>query len=182
MSQTTKKVMAATLKKMMESKPFDKITVVHLVEECEINRQTFYYHFQDIYELLGWIYKNEALVKIKNYKSYDTWQEGLLIIFSYVKENAKFCLNTFHSVGKEHLNDFLYDVTYELLINVVKEIAKDKNVKEKDLKFIADFYSFAFIGILTNWMKEGMKEEPLVIVDNINKLIEGNAERVLRNY
>ncbi|GKX29706.1 TetR family transcriptional regulator [Vallitalea longa] len=182
MSKTTKKAMASTLKRMMESTPFDKISVVNLVEECGINRQTFYYHFQNIYELLGWIYKNEALKKIKDYKSYDTWQEGLLIIFSYVKDNAKFCLNTFNSVGREHLNDFLYNITFKILVDIVKEITADKNIKEEELKFVADFYSFAVIGILTNWMKEGMKQEPKEIVNNVNKLIEGNADRILKNF
>lgn len=172
MSNTTKLAIAKTLKKMMESTPFDKISVVNLVEECGINRQTFYYHFQNIYELLGFIYKDEALKKIKNYKSYDTWQEGLLIIFSYVKDNATFCLNTFNSVGREHLNDFLYKVTFKVLIDIVKEVTVDKDIKEDQLNFITDFYSFAFIGILTKWMKEGMKQEPEEIVESVNMLVK----------
>lgn len=179
MSRTTKKVIASSLKKMMKTTPFDKISVVHLVSECEINRQTFYYHFQDIYELLGWIYKNEALVKINDYTTYDTWQEGFLKIFLYVQDNDKFCMNTFRSLARDHLDNFLYEITFELLIKVVNEIADGLEVDKQKMKFIANFYSFAFIGILTNWMKEGMKEDPEIIVSNINKLIEGDIKRTL---
>ena len=54
----------------METESFEKITVKDIVEDCGVNRQTFYYHFQDIYELLGWIYKTEAVEGIAGYKTY----------------------------------------------------------------------------------------------------------------
>ena len=52
MSEITKKALAASLKKLLEQKTLDKITVVDLAEDCGVNRQTFYYHFQDIYDLV----------------------------------------------------------------------------------------------------------------------------------
>ncbi|WP_202710329.1 dihydroxyacetone kinase transcriptional activator DhaS [Sporosalibacterium faouarense] len=182
MVQSTKRVIADTLKEFMNTKPFDKISVVDIVNKCEINRQTFYYHFQDKYELLGWIFKEEALSKIKNYKTYATWQEGFLKIFLYVKDNRKLCMNTFRSLARDHLDNFLYDITFKLLIDVVNEIADESEVQDKELRFIANFYSFAFIGILTNWMIEGMKENPEEIINNINKLIEGDIKRAIEKY
>ena len=55
MSQTTKRALAQSLKHLMEQKPLEKITVVDISEDCGVNRQTFYYHFQDIYDLIEWI-------------------------------------------------------------------------------------------------------------------------------
>lgn len=178
----TKRAIADTLKEMMKTTSFDKISVVELVNECGINRQTFYYHFADIYDLLGWIYKNEALRRIDHYKTYNTWQEGFLRIFLYVKENGEFCMNTFRSLGREHLDHFLYEITFDLLIGVINEVAEEFDVEEKHRRFIANFYCFAFIGILTNWMKEGMKEDPEIIIDDLNKLIEGDIKRALKKY
>lgn len=60
MSQTTKRALAASLKKLLSDKPLDKITVTDIAEDCGVNRQTFYYHFQDIYDLVEWIYTSEA--------------------------------------------------------------------------------------------------------------------------
>lgn len=88
-------------------------------------------------------------------------------------------MNTFRSLARDHLDNFLYEITFELLIKVVNEIADGLKVDKQKLNFIANFYSFAFIGILTNWMKEGMKEDPEIIVSNINKLIEGDIKRIL---
>lgn len=60
MSQMTKKSLAVSLKKMLAQKPLEKIKVIDITEDCEVNRQTFYYHFKDIYDLLEWVYTNEA--------------------------------------------------------------------------------------------------------------------------
>lgn len=80
-SYLTKKALAQSLKHLMEHTPLNKISVKHLVDDCGLNRQTFYYHFQDIFELLGWIYKTEAVESIAEYRSYNTWTDGFYRIF-----------------------------------------------------------------------------------------------------
>lgn len=182
MAHKTKKELGITLKKLMQTKPFDKISVIDIVNECNYNRQTFYYHFQDKYELLGWIYKNEALTQLNEYKKFDNWQEDFLKIFSYVKYNRKFCMNTLKSLGRDHFDDFLFHITYDILMEVVNEVAKDYNIAEKDCQFIAEFYSFAFAGILTHWMQQGMKENAKDIIDNLNKLVEGTMKKAIAKY
>ncbi len=76
MAQTTKRALAASLKKLLAQKPLDKITIVDIVTDCEVNRQTFYYHFQDIYDLMDWIFVSEATQVIQGKKTYNTWQQG----------------------------------------------------------------------------------------------------------
>lgn len=53
-SQQTKQELSSALKKLMETKPLNRITIRELVEACGVNRKTFYYHFEDIYSLLKW--------------------------------------------------------------------------------------------------------------------------------
>ena len=60
MSELTKKALAVSLKKLLSKKELSKITISNITDECGVNRQTFYYHFKDIYDLLEWIYKNEV--------------------------------------------------------------------------------------------------------------------------
>lgn len=182
MSQTTKKALAASLKKLMEHSTLDKITVKDVVKDCGVNRQTFYYHFQDIYDLLGWIYRTEALASIADFRSYETWQQGFLMIFHYISKNKDFCISSFRSLGREHLERFLYDITFDLLMNVVNELSKDTTVGEEEKRFIANFYSYGFIGLLMVWLSKGMKEDPDKIVDDLNKLIEGDIKRAMKKY
>jgi len=182
MSMTTKKALAATLKKLMQKASLDKITVKEIVEDCGVNRQTFYYHFQDIYDLLGWIYKSEALESIDHYKTYDTWQQGFFKIFQYVEENRAVCLNTFHSLGREHLEQFLYSVCYNLLIDVVEEVVQDNDISQEYKSFIANFYKFGFVGLMLEWLKSGTKEKPEEIIDKLSKLIDGNISKAIEKY
>ena len=182
MSQMTKKTLGGALKNRMETEPFDKITVKDIVEDCGVNRQTFYYHFQDIYDLLGWIYKTEAVESISHLKTYKNWQKGFLKIFEYVRENRAFCLNTYHSVGREHLELFLYDVVFKMLMDVLDEVALNSSIKKDCKSFIADFYTLAFIGILLNWLRTGLKEKPEQIVRDVSCLLEGELERAIRKF
>lgn len=182
MSLLTKKALASSLKKLMKKRPLGKITIKDLVADCGVNRQTFYYHFQDIYYLLGWIYNTEVLDSVSDYSTYETWQQGFLKIFQYVSENREFCMNSYHSLGREYLESFLYDVVFDLLMKVVEEVASGEQVKQEDKKFIADFYTFAFSGIMLNWMKGGLKENPELIIKKLSILIEGDIEKAIKKY
>lgn len=60
MANLTKKALAASVMKLLESKPLDKITIKDITDECGVTRNTFYYHFQDIYDLCSWIFISRA--------------------------------------------------------------------------------------------------------------------------
>lgn len=179
MAQTTKKALAASLKKLLEKKPLDKITVIDIVEDCEVNRQTFYYHFKDIYDLVEWIYTSEATKALGGKKTYDTWQQGFLQIFEYVLRNKAFVINTYHSANREHLQRYLYNETYILLIGVVEEKAAGMPVRDDDKAFIANFYKYAFVGLMLEWIRTGMKEDPSSIIDRLSILIHGDIADAL---
>lgn len=182
MSQMTKKAFAVSLKKMLNEKTLDKIKISDITQDCEVNRQTFYYHFKDIYDLLEWIYTNEATKALDGKKTYDTWQQGFTQILNYIQENKTFVLNTFNSVSREYLERYLYNETYILLMGVIEEKSKYIMVREKDKMFIADFYKYAFTGLILNWVKRGMKENPTDIIKSLNTLISGNIEEALERY
>lgn len=182
MSQITKKALSASLKKLLSQKPLDKITVIDIVEDCEVNRQTFYYHFQDIYDLVEWMFLTGAAAALNGKKTYDTWQQGFLQVFEYALENKDLVINTYHSMSRDQLERYLYDVTYNLLIGVVEEQASGMAVNENDKKFIADFYKFAFVGLMLDWIRRGMKDDPKKIVEHISTLIQGDIKRALEKY
>lgn len=181
-SHITKKALANSLKELMKDTPLNKLSVKDIVDKCGLNRQTFYYHFQDIFDLVEWIYKTEAVESIDQYRSYDTWTDGFYRIFIYIENNKAFCLNTLNSLGRNHLDMYLYSVTNDLLLGVVNEVASGMMVREEDRKFIANFYTLAFTGLVIQWMKDGMKESPKIIIEKLSELIEGNFIKALQRY
>jgi len=91
-------------------------------------------------------------------------------------------MNTLHSLGRSHLDVFLYSVTNDLIMGVVNEISCDMHVREEDKKFLANFYTLAFIGLLIQWMNDGMKEKPEIIIEKLSELVEGNFRKALERY
>ena len=85
MSDITKRAMSYALKNLLRTKPLNKITVQDIADECGVNRQTFYYHFQDIYDLVEWTCIEDTEKVLKENKTYETWQEGFLAVFTLAK-------------------------------------------------------------------------------------------------
>lgn len=182
MSQTTKRALEASLKNLLLQKPLDKITINDIAEDCGINRMTFYYHFRDIFDLVEWSCVEDATKALEGKKTYDTWQQGFLHIFEAVLANKPFIMNVYHSVSREQVEIYLYKLTYNLMVGVVEEKAEGMTVREEDKKFIADFYKFAFVGLMLDWIKNGMREEPKIIIERLDLLVHGNITYALNNY
>ena len=179
MSQVTKRALAASLKHLLLQKPLHKITINDIAEDCGINRMTFYYHFKDIYDLIEWTCEEDASRALAGQKTYDTWQQGLLQIFEAVQENKPFIMNVYHSVSREQVENYLYKLTYELLIGVVREKAEGMSVREEDQEFLATVYKYAFVGLMLDWIKNDMKGDPEVIVDRRAQVMYGNVAAAL---
>lgn len=182
MSQTTKRALAESLKNLLRKKPLDKVTILDIAEDCGINRMTFYYHFKDIYDLVEWICIEDAAKVINGKKTYDTWQQGFLQVFEAVQENKPFIMNVYHSVSREQVEAYLYKLAYDLLIGVVEEESAGMKVLESDKKFIADFFKYGFTGLMLDWIKNDMKEDPQRIIDRLSTLISGDVTQALNQW
>ena len=184
MSQITKKALSASLKNLLHQKPLSKITISDIAEDCGVSRMTFYYYFSDIYDLVEWTCMEDASRAVAGNKTYGTWQLGFYNIFEAVLENRSFVANVYHSVSREHIEQYLYEVTYGLLADVIEEAAErlGLTVRDEDKRFIADFYKYAFVGLLLAWIRDGMKEEPERIIARLSILIHGDVERALKKY
>lgn len=170
------------MKKLAFQYPLNKLTIKQITDDCGINRQTFYYHFHDIFNLVEWIYADEAARAIGENRTYDTWQEGYLRIFHYIEENRDFVLRTYHSFSREHLEHYLHDLTYRLLIAVINEKQKGRKVREEDKAFIAHFYKYGFVGLILDWIEKDMKEDPDLIIQRLGVLIYGDIEKALEKF
>lgn len=182
MSNTTKQALEASLKRMMLKKPLDKITIRDITEDCGISRMAFYYHFKDIYDLVEWACMEDASQALQGKKTYDTWQEGLLQIFEAVLENKPFILNAYRCISRDQMESFLFKLTYGLIRGVVDEKSQGTAISEADKAFIADFYKYSFVGIMLDWIKQGMHEDYQAIVQKISTTMQGNVSHSIQNF
>lgn len=182
MSEITKRALENSLKSLLLKKPFTKITINDIAEDCGINRMTFYYHFKDIYDLVEWACLEDARRVLDEKKTHDTWQEGLLNIFDEVLKNKPFILNVYKCVDREHVENYLKPLTDNLIMGVIDEQSRDMSVRDEDKKFIARVYSYVFIGVMLDWIKDDMQVEPESIVDNLSKLIKDTIAEALSRF
>ncbi len=142
----------------------------------------FYYHFKDIYDLVEWACMEDASQALQGKKTYDTWQEGLLQIFEAVLENKPFILNAYRCISRDQMESFLFKLTYGLIRGVVDEKSQGTAISEADKAFIADFYKYSFVGIMLDWIKQGMHEDYQAIVQKISTTMQGNVSHSIQNF
>ncbi|GGF76090.1 TetR family transcriptional regulator [Paenibacillus albidus] len=181
-SQITKFALARSLKKLMLSYPLPKITIRQLTADCGVTRITFYNHFHDIYELLGWVYQTEIIKGLEEYRNCAGWKEGFLKVLNYIQINKTICQNTFHSLGREHLEKFLYSVIYDVMIEIINELGQPLDLQPQAKEEIADFYTLALLEQVIQWMRAGAHTDPMELVCKVGRLMDGSILRSMENY
>lgn len=182
MANTTKLALEASLKKLLLQKKLDKITIQDLTSDCGISRMTFYYHFKDIYDLVEWACVEDGTKALQGKKTYDTWQEGMCQIFEAVMENKPFIMNVYHCINREKIEHYLYKLTYALIADVVEEKCGGMNLEKTDQQFIAEFYKYGFVGVMLDWIDQGMKEDYKRIVEQLSLTLYGSISNSIHNF
>ena len=182
MSNTTKLALEASLKKLLQHRKIDKITISDITSDCGISRMSFYYHVKDIYELVEWVCVEDGKRALQGKKTYDTWQEGFIQIFEAVMENKTFIQNINGVVGRDKIENYLYKLTYELIAGVVEEKCRGVDIKKEDKDFIAQFYKYGFVGVMLEWIDHGMKDDYRMIVEKMSVTLHGNIANSIHNF
>ena len=174
MAPSTKLALANALKSLLQKKFLDDITVKEIVEDCEVNRQTFYYHFQDIYDLLRWLLHHETEQALRDAP---TWQEALRTAFRYIQENHMVIFHVYRSDGRDYLDSHFFTLARALVISLLDREGSPEALSSRDREFLIDFYMYALAGTLLGWLADDMKEDPEELVNRICRLLEGEFQR-----
>lgn len=185
MKNNTKNELGRALYTLLGKKNLDRITVADITGLCGLNRQTFYYHFHDVYELAEWLIDREVaeLASSENAKTGD-WHELLMHIFLRLTESKSVALHLYRSRGWHHIIDYVYRRVSPLLEerarNLVAELRLD--VPEEDLLFVVRIYQYALSGVLDVWLSSGMKDSVPGDLDRLFRLLDGSIEHTLSNF
>ena len=171
-SDQTKHALAAALKELIAQKPIDKITIHDITERCGIRRQNFYYHFEDLYDAVRWIFEEEAVALLREHEGVMLWQDGLLQLFQYLQENRAFCLCALRSMGRDHLKRFFQTDIRTIIQSTIRLIAAELGYEagEQELTMLTQFYVGALVSIVEDWLLgeiQGTPEELIRFVDQV---------------
>ncbi|MFR5876985.1 MAG: dihydroxyacetone kinase transcriptional activator DhaS [Eubacterium sp.] len=173
-SEKTKVKMAHALKELMQTNTFEKITVSDITNTCKIHRQTFYYHFQDRYELLDWLIHNELIVPFIDNFNLDNMYDRLYNMFDAMLKDKKFYQNAL-KINSDDLTRYISRVASEQFTEVIRNLAKQNGIENSDKDaavIIAEFFGHGISGVVISWAQKGMKETPKEMTDRIEYLVE----------
>jgi probable dihydroxyacetone kinase regulator len=173
-SNITKLALANSLKALMARKPFEKICVNDIVSACALTRQTFYYHFQDKYDLMHWIYYTETARFMSEFSAPEQWTEGLISLCRYMQANGAFYRNALNTTGQNSFPEYLYGYIRSICLSAV-EHAPGEVFDGDDWDFFAQFFSMAFVSFIVRWSNEGMKADPAGFIRKIRRLYDGSV-------
>ena len=161
----------------MDTTPVDQITVNQLTTQANVARNTFYYHFADINELVAWIYNREIVTQLDAYRQGQDWIDGLDLLVTYIETNRHFCLNTFHSINRDLLSRFLYRVAFNMVAGVVTDLKADCSPTLKDE--IANFYGWSLTTQMTQWLVANLEEPKQEFYLRMQRMLNGTILQVL---
>ena len=166
MSTFTKREIKNTFLEMLEEMPLNQITVKALVEKCGINRNSFYYHYQDIPALIEEIVTEDANEIISSYASIESMQMGLKAILEFGSKKRKAILHIFNSVNRDIFEQYLWKVCDYIVKQYLKPILSSGHLSEFDQEIFIKFYKCECFGFAMDWLNNGMEEDSQAQIDH----------------
>jgi len=156
LSLRTKEQLSDTLKAEMKKKPLAKITVSSLISICNINRNTFYYHFQDVYALLKWTLDKDAAELLKRMDLLVYPEEAINFILDYVDNNRRFLSCAYESLSHEQVKTFFKTEMLGIIRSALEEAEHNLGVRMNDgfRDFVVSFLTEAMAGAIIAYLME----------------------------
>ncbi len=173
MQKDTKKIISEAFIAQLTRKPFDKITIKDIVEEAGVNRNTFYYYYSDVYDLLEEIFKKKMMFILDEHNNTGSYLKAFIQVAQTAYENKKVINNICSSRSYDYFENYMFKACNHIIIDFVKNLAGNMEVPDKDVEFIASFYECAFVGTISEWFRTGMREEPLELAGQISLVVGG---------
>lgn len=182
MASFTKKAIVASFLKLCAKKSPDKITVRDIVDDCEINRNTFYYYFQDIYALIDEVFGIWNAGFVTSCEENGDVTEGLCSVTEWAMEHKRAVINLTLSLDGSAMEDYYLHVSREAWKQLVRQYSGNRIASEEAVGYVSVTLALSFFAIVRRWIKGGMKEDSCRIVEHFAKTWLGGVDGMLANY
>ena len=179
----TKNALASALAKAMEKKPIQKISVQELTDVCGIRRQTFYYHFPDVYALLGWTLERDRAAFEREQANLLCWQEYALMLLRFLGKNKKRYVGICSCMGWRFIERFYRDELGGVAEKAVNYYFAGRGADKKYVAFVSSFCTSSALALMGSWILGELDYSPEEIVGFLDTLsrdaVRGAEQRQL---
>ncbi len=179
MANFTKKAIQASFIKLLNQKPLSQITIRDIVEDCGVNRNTFYYYYQDLPHLVESIINEETDTMIQAYPKIGSIQECLDAIIAFAVKNKRAVLHIYHSANRAMYEQYQWHVCEHAVTTYVDGLLNGRQVEEEDRRLMIDYMKCVCFGLVLGWLESGMKENITERFHRLCELKQGDLEKMI---
>ncbi|MBR6019395.1 MAG: TetR family transcriptional regulator C-terminal domain-containing protein [Lachnospiraceae bacterium] len=180
MTNLTKDLIKRTFVSLLERYPLTQITVKMLVQECGINRNSFYYHYQDLPALIEEIVQEEADRIMREYPSIETMDTALYAVTDFASKNRKAILHIYNSVNRDIFEQHLWKVCNYLVNSYGEKELSGKKINDIDREIIGRYYRCVCFGLVIDWLDRKMEDDIRKMIPRFCELQHGIVEEMLK--
>ncbi len=181
----TKQIIAGSLIELMQSQKFDSISIGDLVQNCGISRHTFYYHFEDKFALLKYIFDQFAATDFP-IPSAEEIATGRIFyireIINHMYKYKAFYTNIFNSSASVFVSDCLFDYITGFREVQIDGLLRGRRISDAGRNFIATYFTCAIDGMIMRWARNGMVEPLEVFFMDYKDVATQSIEMLVDKY
>jgi len=167
MSNLTTKAIKDSFIKLLEIKPLSQITVKMIVEDCGINRNSFYYHYQDITQLLEEIVTEQADDIIKKYPTIDSIDDCAKKTIEFMMQYKMAAMHIYNSVNRDMYEQHLMRVCEYVVGKYIDTVLGSRQIEDQAKSDLISYYKWLIFGMAIDWMNHNMKGDMTIPVERI---------------
>ena len=180
MPNFTKQAIKASFIKILNEKPLNKISVRDIVEDCGINRNSFYYHFQDIPALIEEIVAQRAEDIINDYPEISSLDECFDVASQFLLENKRAILHIYNSINRDIFERYLMKMCEYVVTTYVDTAMGDMQLSMQDRRIFIRFIKFECFGACIEWLNDGMNDDIMQDLHRLLEIVSGIPEEIMR--
>ena len=159
MANFTKSAITDSFLKLLNQKKFDKITIKDIVSDCGISRKTFYYYFDDIYDLLQKYLTELTQESIRSIDNAQSFEAELIKLMEFVMQNKRAVYHIYYSVSRDKLEDYLYESSLPAIRSTIIKKLEGIDNSAEEIEIYSKICANAFTGSVMRWVKDGMPDD-----------------------
>ena len=180
MKTNTRENIQGCFLELLEESPFSHITVKDIVERCAINRNTFYYYFQDMAALAEAVAEEEFLPLPEESLSHNTVEDTLNAVISRTLEHRQAALKIYHSANRERFELSMWRISQHVVGQFLNAILKDRTILPDDRAFLQNYQRSVLFGMTMDWLQQGLDPLARQDVHRICELLQRHLELELK--